>query len=241
MTDGTRFFRDFKEANAYGKSIYASTRKSPLLRPAPKGFEVVGEGVTPNEIENSTDASKASEALNAIQKALIESSDELSLKNLIEQFLADFGTSIELQNQLSTSEEAALFEKLEDIHLALDEFIDLLNESLHPRSQDEANYYANRFRSVSDQLQPYLVALRSLKESRALSEKACKLPIENPTEDKWKHKKSILNASGPICRHCQHLARMHIVGERGSELWRCYENNHGTRFLTREQRKFLED
>ena len=240
MTVGTRFFKNFTEANAYGKAINQSIQRSPLLRRTDKGFEVIGEGVTSSETSHSTDASKAIEALNEVQKALNELTDELALKTLIEKFLADFGTSIEFQNQFGTSAEAALFVKLEDIHLALEEFVDLSDESTHPRSQDEANYYANRFRSVSDQLQPYRVALRALRESRVLSDKASELPIENPAEDKWKHKKSILNASGPICRYCEHLARMHIVGERGSELWRCNENNHGTRRLTREQRKFLE-
>jgi hypothetical protein len=241
MTVEIRFFNDFKEANAYAKTVNASIRKSPLLRRSAGGWEVHGEGVTPNETSNLIDVSKASEALIEIKTALKISTQEFALIELIKNFLAKFGTSVVLQNQLGTSEDAELFEKLEDTYLALESFIDLLEESAHPRSQDEAIYYANRFRSVSDQLQPYPVAGRALKESRELFQKAIKLPVVDVPHQQWLHKTSVLNASGPICRHCQHLARMHIVGERGAELWRCYENNHGTRFLTREQRKFLED
>lgn len=237
MSIGIRTFGNFKEANLYAKAINASVGKSPLLRPTSLGFEVQGEGVTPSEVSTTIDVNAVLDELREIRKSLNTSTSENELKSLIEIFLKKFGTSIELQEKTENSE---LLENLEDVHLALEEFSELIEESVNPRSKEEAEYFANRFLQISEQLTPYPVSKRAQKEYRELIQKSAKLPVVDTSNQQWLQKISILNASGPICRYCTNLARMHIVGNRGSEIWRCYANNHGTRFLTREQRKFLE-
>jgi len=241
MSVGKRIFDNFKEANAYAKSIILSVRKSPLVKRSGANFEVYGEGVTPDDTTSTQiDLNEAKGQLNEIRSLLENSTQEKAVKAGIEDFLTQYGNSREVANSLAIVEDASLYEKLEDIHLALEEFIELLDEAA-PRSCGEAEYYSKRFFAIANQLKPYKVAGRAQKESREFSEKAKKLPVVIVGQQQWLHKISILNASGPICRHCTHLARMHIVGERGSELWKCSANNHGTRFLTGEQRKFLAD
>jgi hypothetical protein len=241
MSVGKRIFDNFKEANAYAKSIILSVRKSPLVKRSGENFEVYGEGVTPDDTPpTQIDLNEAKGRLNEIRSLLENSTQETAVKAGIEDFLTQYGNSREVANSLAMVEDASLYEKLEDIHLALEEFIELLDEAA-PRSSDEAEYYSKRCFAISNQLMPYKVAARAQKEAREFSEKAKKLPVVIAGQQQWHHKISILNTSGPICRHCTHLARMHIVGERGSELWKCSANNHGTRFLTGEHRKFLAD
>lgn len=241
MSVGKRNFNNFKEANDYAKSIVLSVRKSPLVKRSGENFEVYGEGVKPDDTTpNQIDLNAAKGLFNEMRSLLENSSQETTVKAGIANFLTQYGNSPEVANSLAMVEDASLYEKLDDIHLALEEFIELLDEAT-PRSSDEAEYYSKRCYAISEQLKPYKVAARAQKEAREFSEKAKKLPIAIAGQHQWLHKISILNASGPICRHCTHLARMHIVGERGSELWKCSANNHGTRFLTGEQRKFLAD
>lgn len=240
MSVGKRIFDNFKEANAYAKSIVLSVRKSPLVKRSGDKFEVYGEGVTPDEKPTPIDLNDAKTRLDEIRSSLENSTQESTVKAGIADFLTQYGNSPEVANSLSMLEDAALYEKLEEIHLALDEFIELLAEAA-PRSSDEAEYNSKRCVAISNQLKPYKVAARAQKEAREFSEKAKKLPVVIADQQQWLHKISILNSKGPMCRHCTHMARMHIVGDIGSELWRCTENNHGTRFLNNEERKFLSD
>jgi hypothetical protein len=240
MNSGKRIFDSYREALAYTKSLALLHGKSPVLKPAGNKFEVFGEGVTNNEKPHPIDLNDAKESFNKTKSMLENSTNEFELNKFISSFLKKYGNSNEVAIFLSTKEDLVLYETLEDIHLALIEFIELLDEA-SPKSSDQAEYYSKRFFAISKQLQPYKIAARPQKEGRETLEKGKKLPVVIEGQQQWFHKISILNSNGPMCRHCTDMARMHIVGDKGSELWRCTANNHGTRFLNKEERKFLSD
>jgi len=240
MNSGKRIFDSYREALAYTKSLALLNGKSPVLKPAGNKFEVFGEGVTNNDKTHSIDLNDAKEFFNKTRLILENSTNELELQKIISSFLEKYGSSTESSIFLSSKEDLVLYETLEDINLALIEFIELLDEAT-PKSSDQAEYYSKRFFAISIQLQPYKIAARPQKEGREFLEKGKKLPVVIEGQQQWIHKISILNSNGPMCRHCTDMARMHIVGDIGSELWRCTANNHGTRFLNKEERKFLSE
>ena len=240
MNTGIRIFDNFKEANEYAKSLVSSNSKSPLLKAANGKFEVSGEGVTPEEKVDDINLLVAKDKFTEIHFLLSTSTQEIQIKDEIEKFIQIYGKSTEFSNTLSDVDDADLFSNLEDIFLALEEFVELLLEP-SPKSSDDAEYRAKRYLAISNQLKPHKVSARAQKEYRELIELSKKLPVINISHQQWLHKISILNQSGPTCRLCTHDVRMHIVGNRGSELWKCSANNHGTRFLKSEERKFLAD
>lgn len=240
MSFGTRIFDSFKEANAYAKAAVLRTQKSPLVKRSNDKFEVYGEGVIPEVKVVDPDLNDAKERFVEIQSLLENSTQEIQIKNEIKKFLDVFGKSQGFSNSLVVVEDAALYSNLDDIFFALEEFVELLQEPL-PKSSDDADYRSKRFIAISNQLKPHKVFARAQKEAREFTELSKKLPVTNISHQQWLHKISILNQSGPNCRLCTNEARMHIVGERGSELWKCAANNHGTRFLKGEERKFLAD
>lgn len=167
MTVGIRIFDDYKEASVYAKSIAISVSKSILIKRKEQRFEVIGEGVTPFKSSNPVNTSAAKDALEKIRTQLEEqSTPEIEIKNATGEFLKAFSSLT--AGDLGLNSDLGLFEKLEDIHLALEEYEDLIIDSAHPRSQNEAIYFANRFTGISALLSPYPISKQMATKSRDL-------------------------------------------------------------------------
>lgn len=222
MSVTSRTFGTFHDANAFAKSVRGWGRVV-LVRDG-NGFTVTYDDPTAE--------------LEAIRASLEQSTNEIALRDEINFFLTRSKSLSEGSSALN-SQDGTLLASLPELLDALEDFIYLLEEA-NPRSREEALYFAERFSVIADRLGPYKVSGRAQRERRKQLEDAEPLPSSDSDDSRWLRNIASLNANAPTCRLCNHQVRMHIVGRRGAELWRCNENNHGTRFLTRDQRRVLE-
>jgi hypothetical protein len=217
--------------------------KSPILAPFDNGWTVNGEGVTVQDIAIPINPTEITSNLAELRELLKKSPNESEVCEAIEKFVDRFGGIQRMANVLVAPEDIELAVRLGELLVALSEFLEMLADDPQPRSREDAEYYANRYEEISIVLRPFKVSERAGREGRAMLERAEKLPskVDSLRRAKWLSAIAGLTTDAPFCRLCRPATRMHIVGEQGKELWRCNEKDHGTRWLSREQRKLLEN
>jgi len=248
LTDIRVFPKDsYKVAMAYAKAMAIQTRRTVTARRVQNGWEVDGVGASPDLQTYANDATAFRRDLSAIRQILEASVNPEEISNAIDKFLTDFNDVDGNAQSTAEKDDQALAGRLIDLHAALMGFIEFLQSQedvkFRPQYRDDAQEYAVTLSEVLTNLDPYPVSKRVDMEKRRMLELAKVLPSKDiaQSQQQWLQKVARLNGlpDRPVCRICKPEAKMHIVGNQEDELWRCNENNHGTRFLSKEHRDIL--
>ena len=248
ITDIRVFPKDsYKVAMAYAKAMAIQTRQTVTARRVQNGWEVDGVGASPDLQTYANDATAFRRELSAIRQILEASVNPEEISNAIDKFLTEFHDVDGNAQSTAEKDDQALAGRLIDLHAALMEFIEFLQSQedvkFRPQYRDDAQEYAVTLSEALTNLDPYPVSKRVDMEKRRMLELAKVLPSKDiaQSQQQWLQKVARLNGlpDRPVCRICKPEAKMHIVGNQEDELWRCNENNHGTRFLSKEHRDIL--
>jgi len=244
-----RFFpkESYREAAAYAKVKAIEMKRVITCRPIQNGWKVDDEGLNRPPLPTSKDAGAYKLKLSEIQIILTTSLNYIEISTAIKNFQTDFGDADQIIQPTIGAEHQSLVKNLPNLSFSLLEFSDFLDSQadvkLRPQYREDAQEYAAFLADLVNVLNHYPVSSRVDTEKRRMLELAKVLPPKGPAQANqlWLQKVARLNGAfiAPDCSYCPPGTKMHIVGNPGSERWRCNENNHGTRFLSRSHKEIL--
>ena len=233
-----KFFENYKDATSYAKNIALMEKVAIKIIRIDNGFEVLQALKSIPTTKSSNVYNTSESEIDEVDQFTGNSSDENVIIKKITILLThheEFNETIDSTRIIYYNE---IISKLKNTLSLLNEYQDLIDLG-NPRSKQEAEQFAKNFNTIAIGLDPSKISQKIRTKQREMLELSkTKVSIDDDYQY-YLQKVSILNEKGPDCRLCNHSTRMHIVGQRGSELWRCNMNNHGTRNLTAEQRNFL--